>query len=618
MTIRLLPDALISQIAAGEVVERPASVVKELLENAVDAQAQSIQVELEEGGIRAIRIRDDGHGIAADELPLAVQRHATSKIASLQDLSRVMTHGFRGEALAAIGSVSRMSLTSKTADAPHAMRMDNHSGQWASSPAAGPQGTHIEVAGLFDQVPARKRFLKSAATELNHCKEAFTRIALIRPEIYWLLSHQGRAIARYPAGSADSRIAQCLDASESELRIIDTPAGPMRIRAWLVPPTQSRARADDQYFYVNGRAVRDRVLLHAVRSGYQDVLHGDRQPAFVLALDIDPELVDVNVHPAKSEVRFRESQAVHQAVHRAVRDALAATMVARPNGPTPDTHGIPTHARPSPQDRPASTASIFSSTNFNNRQANAAGATEAAFRFFGQDPAESAQGMNPAASSSFGIASRFDALTGRPTAAADPNQEMPLGFALAQLHGIYILAQNHLGLVLVDMHAAHERIVYEGFKRQFESSDQVIASQALLAPIALHASPLEMETVTQHHNVLHKLGFDIDAIGDRQIAVRAVPAVLAQGDLTTLVRDTLADLAEHGAALGVEAQRNELLASMACHAAVRANRSLTIPEMNALLREMERTDRADQCNHGRPTWLQFSIADLDRLFLRGQ
>lgn len=588
MTIRLLPDALISQIAAGEVVERPASVVKELLENAVDAQAQSIQVELEEGGIRAIRIRDDGHGIAADELPLAVQRHATSKIASLQDLSRVMTHGFRGEALAAIGSVSRMSLTSKTADAPHAMRIDNHSGQWASAPAAGPQGTHIEVAGLFDQVPARKRFLKSAATELNHCKDAFTRIALIRPEIYWLLSHQGRAIARYPAGSADSRIAQCLDANESELRIIDTPAGPMRIRAWLVPPTQSRARADDQYFYVNGRAVRDRVLLHAVRSGYQDVLHGDRQPAFVLALDIDPELVDVNVHPAKSEVRFRESQAVHQAVHRAVRDALAATMVTRPAvamaGTVPDP----------------------------------VAATTAAFRFFGQNTTESNQPINAATGGLSGIASRLDTLASRPVAAADPSQETPLGFALAQLHGIYILAQNQQGLVLVDMHAAHERIVYEGFKRQFESSDQVIASQALLAPIALHASPLEMETIAQHRKVLHKLGFDIDALGDRQIAVRAVPAVLAQGDLTTLVRDTLADLAEHGAALGVEAQRNELLASMACHAAVRANRSLTIPEMNALLREMERTDRADQCNHGRPTWLQFSVADLDKLFLRGQ
>lgn len=588
MTIRLLPDALISQIAAGEVVERPASVVKELLENAVDAQAQSIQVELEEGGIRAIRIRDDGHGIAADDLPLAVQRHATSKIASLQDLSRVMTHGFRGEALAAIGSVSRMSLTSKTADAPHAMRIDNHSGQWASAPAAGPQGTHIEVAGLFDQVPARKRFLKSAATELNHCKDAFTRIALIRPEIYWLLSHQGRAIARYPAGSADSRIAQCLDANESELRIIDTPAGPMRIRAWLVPPTQSRARADDQYFYVNGRAVRDRVLLHAVRSGYQDVLHGDRQPAFVLALDIDPELVDVNVHPAKSEVRFRESQAVHQAVHRAVRDALAATMVTRPAVAM-------TGAVPDP-----------------------VAATTAAFRFFGQNTTESNQPINAATGGLSGIASRLDTLASRPVAAADPSQETPLGFALAQLHGIYILAQNQQGLVLVDMHAAHERIVYEGFKRQFESSDQVIASQALLAPIALHASPLEMETIAQHRKVLHKLGFDIDALGDRQIAVRAVPAVLAQGDLTTLVRDTLADLAEHGAALGVEAQRNELLASMACHAAVRANRSLTIPEMNALLREMERTDRADQCNHGRPTWLQFSVADLDKLFLRGQ
>jgi DNA mismatch repair protein MutL len=591
MTIRLLPDALISQIAAGEVVERPASVVKELLENAVDAQAQSIQVELEDGGIRAIRIRDDGHGIAADELPLAVQRHATSKIASLHDLSRVLTHGFRGEALAAISSVSRMSLTSKTAQAAHATRIDNHSGQWSSAPAAGPQGTHIEVAGLFDQVPARKRFLKSAATELNHCKDAFTRIALIRPDIHWLLSHQGRAIARYPAGSAASRIAQCLSANDDELRVIDTVAGPMRVRAWLVPPTQSRARTDDQYFYVNGRTVRDRVLLHAVRSGYQDVLHGDRQPAFVLALDIDPELVDVNVHPAKSEVRFRESQAVHQAVQRAVRDALGATIATRPAA-----LGL----TPSPTTAPSAWSASVTSAPANRAPSPG---------LFAREP-------SPPADDFF---RRFAAATAAPPSVPHRQEDdHPLGFAMAQLHGIYIVAQNAAGLVLVDMHAAHERIVYEGFKRQFEFNNQPIPSQALLSPIALPASPLDVEVLQQHQDVLAKLGFHLDALGDRQIAVRAVPAVLAQSDITTLVRDTLNDLAEHGAALEVEAQRNELLAGMACHAAVRANRTLTIPEMNALLREMERTDRADQCNHGRPTWLQFSIHDLDKLFLRGQ
>lgn len=612
MSIRLLPDALISQIAAGEVVERPASVVKELLENSVDAKASTITVELEDGGIRAIRIRDDGQGIPADQLPLAVQRHATSKIASLHDLSRVMTHGFRGEALAAIGSVSRMSLTSKTADALHAMRIDNHSGQWSTGPASGPQGTHIEVAGLFDQVPARKRFLKSATTELNHCKDAFTRIALIRPELHWLLLHQGRALVRYPAGSANARIAQCLSTAENDLRVIDSTAGPMRIRAWLVPPTQSRARADDQYFYVNGRAVRDRVLSHAVRSGYHDVLHGDRQPAFVLALDIDPELVDVNVHPAKTEIRFREGQAVHQAVARVVRDALGATMSSRPGA---------MHSSQSISDRAS------------DPQAAVAEHTPTTSALFAREPQSTDaqrffQRFSVAAMPSAGAWPQERAVrtpTVSPGSGADPlaaaapqHHEYPLGFALAQLHGIYILAQNQSGLVLVDMHAAHERIVYEGFKQQFESGTSVISSQSLLTPVALHVSPLDIETVEQHRDVLSRLGFEIEPLGDRQIVVRSVPAVLSQTDIATLVRDTLADLAEHGSAIGVDAQRNELLATMACHAAVRANRSLTIPEMNALLREMEQTDRADQCNHGRPTWLQMSIADLDKLFMRGQ
>lgn len=614
MTIRLLPDALISQIAAGEVVERPASVIKELLENAVDAAATSIQVELEEGGIRAIRIRDDGTGIAADELPLAVQRHATSKIATLADLSRVATHGFRGEALAAIGSVSRMAITSRTADAPHAARIDNHSGQWSASPASGPQGTHIEVAGLFDQVPARKRFLKSAATELGHSKDAFTRIALIRPEIHWLLSHQGRAIARYPAGSATQRIAQVLDAREDELRVIDANAGPMRIRAWLVPPTQSRARADDQFFYVNGRSVRDRVLLHAVRSGYQDVLHGDRQPAFVIALDIDPELVDVNVHPAKSEVRFRDSHAVHQAVHRAVRDTLAAAIDQRTalagQSTSISSLGAGPGLSPGWGSSPGSIAGVGSSPAAPISSVSAGlfarepgPAVSDFFKRFAQQSSAQRQAQGPIAFHAGGIGG---------------NDEHPLGFALAQLHGIYVLAQNKTGLVLVDMHAAHERIVYESMKKQFDSDIQSVPSQALLSPLVLHASPLDMETFANHAEVIGRLGFAITALGDQQLAIRAVPAVLSDGDPTALVRDTLAELAEHGAALEVEEQRNALLAGMACHAAVRANRILSIPEMNALLREMERTDRIDQCNHGRPTWIQFSIAELDKLFMRGQ
>lgn len=590
MPIRLLPDALISQIAAGEVVERPASVVKELLENAIDAGAQSISVELDEGGIRSIRIRDDGAGISADELPLAVERHATSKIASLDDLAQVLTHGFRGEALAAIGSVSRMTVTSKTADSMHATRIDNHQGRWAVSPASGPQGTHIEVAGLFDQVPARKRFLKSAATELNHCKDAVTKIALIRPEISWLLSHQGRALVRYPAGDAESRILQVLDLDAEYLRRVDAQAGPMCIRAWLAAPTQSRTRADDQYFYVNGRSVRDRVLMHAVRSAYNDVLHSDRQPAFVLALDIDPTLVDVNVHPAKSEVRFRESQAVHQAVARAIRDALASPIDARPSAPG---------QQQAPDARPwssmASRELAFPSTQGDVSTA----------RLFAAEPKAVPRPFSPAP------------VAGRTPFPISGNEEHPLGFALAQCHGVYILAQNRQGLIMVDMHAAHERIVYESMKQQADTQD-TMASQTLLTAIPLSVTALELETIATHEKILTQLGFQVSLLSDQQIAIRAIPILLSDADPTALLRDTLTELAKFGSASGIEIQRNEILATMACHAAVRANRQLTIPEMNALLREMERTDRADQCNHGRPTWVQFSMAELDRLFMRGQ
>ncbi len=586
MPIQVLPDALISQIAAGEVVERPASVIKELLENAIDAGASQISVELEDGGIRAIRVRDDGTGIPAGELPLAVQRHATSKIGSLQDLSRVMTHGFRGEALAAIASVSRLAITSKTTAEKHASRIDNHLGQWAVTPASGGQGTHIEVAGLFDQVPARKRFLKSPATELNHCKDVFLKVALIQPQIQWLFSHQGKVLLRLPAGAALARIAQCLKVDSGAVRTVDALAGPMHVRAWLAPPTESRARADDQFFYVNNRAVKDRVLLHAMRSAYSDVLHGDRQPAFVLAIELDPALVDVNVHPAKTEVRFRDSAAVHQAVYRAVRDSLGASLASRQvSGTVPDTVPQP-NIFPSPAWQPAS---------LDLGPVSLPKASEPwPAQVYSRPHAHASVGANPG------------------------NDEHPLGFAIAQVHGVYVLAQNKAGLVVVDMHAAHERIVYESMKRQFEEAAGPLPSQALLSSIALNASPLEMETLKKHHDTLERLGFDLNALGSQQVAIRALPVLLSDSDPATLVRDTLAELAEHGQALEIESQRNELLATMACHAAVRANRMLTIPEMNALLRQMERTQRADQCNHGRPTWLQFSMADLDRLFMRGQ
>lgn len=581
MAITLLPDALISQIAAGEVIERPASVVKELLENAIDAGAQHITLELEDGGIRRICVRDDGTGIPADELTLAVQRHATSKIHSLNDLSRVMTHGFRGEALAAISSVSRTSLTSKTQAAPHATRISNDLGDWKLSPAAGSTGTTVDVIGLFDNVPARKRFLKSPATELGHCRDAFTRVALIQPAIHWTLSHQGKALVRYAAGDMSQRVAQLLNASPQDLRLTDVQAGPLRVKAWLLPPTQSRARADDQYFYVNGRAVRDRVLAHAMRSAYADVLHGDRQPAFVVALEIDPELVDVNVHPAKAEVRFRESQAVHQAVSRAVRDALSAAIEQRQ----------PVHSSAMPGQGSEPRLGLEPATP---TQSGA---------LFAREPAHDQ--------------TTWTQFFSRPSTPAE-TEDYFLGFALAQLHGIYILAQNKAGLVVVDMHAAHERIVYESLKQQFESPTQSIASQSLLSPIPLRASPLELETMQEHQATLDRLGFSLSLLGQEQIAIRAVPAVLSQSDAVALVRDTLAELAQHGQAIKAETERNELLATIACHAAVRANRTLTLPEMNALLRQMEQTDRADQCNHGRPTWRQFSIADFDRLFMRGQ
>jgi len=585
MTIRLLPDALISQIAAGEVVERPASVVKELLENSVDANARVIHVELEEGGIRAIRIRDDGDGIPEEELPLAVQRHATSKIGSLEDLARVTTHGFRGEALAAIGSVSRCSIISRTLAMTHAKRLDNHSGQWSISPASGPNGTQIEVAGLFDQVPARKRFLKSPATELNYCKDAFTRIALIRPAIQWLLSHQGKPIIRYAAGSAENRVAQCLGTEAATLRTIESTVGPMHIRAWLVPPVQSRARADDQYLYVNGRSIRDRALQHAVRSAYSDVLHGDRQPAFLLAIDLNPELVDVNVHPAKTEVRFRDGQAVYQAVLRTVRDAL----------------GVP----PGNRFADSPPASTTLSRQFLGRQAPSTGVMTPGL--FQQPLSDSPQVSAYLAREQ--LSARAPALRDAPV---PDHEEHPLGFALAQLHGIYILAQNKAGLVLVDMHAAHERVVYEALKHQTHTS------QSLLSPVSFQATPLELELLGQYSALIDALGFMLSPLGVSQIAIRGLPALLMQSNPITLVRDTLAELAQHGNTTDIERQRNEILSRMACHAAVRANRQLSIPEMNALLREMERTERADQCNHGRPTWISFPISDLDKLFMRGQ
>ncbi|MGA0908365.1 MAG: DNA mismatch repair endonuclease MutL [Burkholderiaceae bacterium] len=606
--IALLPDVLISQIAAGEVIERPASVVKELIENAIDAQAKTIALTLEEGGIAKIQVRDDGSGIAAEDLPLAVARHATSKIRSLDDLMQVASHGFRGEALAAISSVASVAITSRTAEAGHANCLSNSSGSWQISPAAGGQGTTIDVGQLFFSVPARRRFLKSAATELHHCKEAFVRQAMIRPEMGWQLTHQGRVLLKLSPTKALARVAQLLDVEEQTLRELDLQQGPLQLSAWLQTPTAAGNKTDQQYLYVNGRAVKDRMLMHAMRSAYADVLHGDRQPKYVVSLQIDPSLVDVNVHPAKSEVRFKDSQAVYGVVVAGCKKALASAA---------QTESPPVFAS-------AAASASMTGTSGQLPWAPGPGAAQpgaaqpaanwpSAWQAFYQ-AGQSSSPMQGGSLSSLSVAdpgASYAEASGHAS-----SHEHPLGYALAQLHGIFILAQNHKGLVVVDMHAAHERIVYERLKAQHDQGG--MAMQTLLAPIAMAASPLEVETAHQHQGLLEQLGFSLSSLSETSLAIRGVPVMLSGGDAVSLVRDTLNELAQHGQAHNLEEARNQLLGTMACHGAVRANRALTIPEMNQLLRDMESTERADQCNHGRPTWVQLDLAMLDRLFMRGQ
>lgn len=598
-TIALLPDLLISQIAAGEVIERPASVVKELLENAVDSGAQRISLALEDGGIRRIRVQDDGHGIAADELGLAVTRHATSKIRSMEDLQRIGSHGFRGEALAAVASVAQLTLTSRTAQAEHASQISNGSGTWSVAPAAGGVGTTVDVQALFHAVPARRRFLKTPATEWGHAREAFVRQALIQPAIEWQLSHQDRVVMRLAPSESSRRVAQVLDLEEASLRRVDEQRGPLRLEAWLQVPTAVTGRSEQQYFFVNGRAVRDRLLIQALRMAYADVLHGDRQPTAVVSLTLDPELVDVNVHPAKAEVRFREGQAVFQAVLSACKAALASSQALATGLPTSGMAG----------QAPEATAKVASSWGhlqssmplYNALGAPASGPLQAA--------PGAAQHAFAAAPAGLNANTAWVAEPPAPTA----EQPHPLGYALAQLHGIYILAQNAHGLVLVDMHAAHERVVYERLKQSTQAN-----VQTLLEPLTMKATADEVELAQRESSTLLGLGLLVTPLGADMLAIRGVPSLLSQVPLEPLVRDTLRELGEQGSATGLAAQRDALLATMACHAAVRAHRSLSLPEMNQLLRDMEQTARADQCNHGRPTWLQWSLGDIDRLFLRGQ
>jgi len=612
--IRPLPDLLISQIAAGEVVERPASVLKELLENALDAGATAIQVALEEGGVKLIRIADDGCGIARDELALALTRHATSKIASLEDLEQVATMGFRGEALASIAAVARVTLTSRAAGAPHAWRLQGETGA-APEPAALIAGTVVEMRDLYYNTPARRKFLKAEGTEFAHCAEAVKRIALAHPEVAFTLTHNGRAMLQLPRADARRRAAAILgDDFVGEAREVNAAAGPLALTGIAALPAHARARGDAQYCYVNGRFVRDKVLAHALREAYQDMLHGSRYPAYCLFLDIDPAAVDVNVHPAKTEVRFRDSRAIHQFVYHAVNKALSAPL----GGLAAETTiSELAPAAAVPDNIPAATAAA--APNYLPPQQASLLAAEPAVRAYADFVAAARPVPSTGSASDVGaFAPRFTPSPGGMPATDEPAPAgMPLlGYALAQLHGVYILAQNAAGLVVVDMHAAHERILYEKLKAAVDA--RVIATQALLIPAVFAASAFEVAAVEEQTEALAALGFEIAVVGPAQLAVRAVPALLQAGDPAALARSLLAELREHGATQLMTARRNELLATMACHGAVRARRQLSLPEMNALLRQMEATERADQCNHGRPTWVQLSMDELDRLFLRGR
>ncbi|MCD6076186.1 MAG: mutL [Ramlibacter sp.] len=593
--IRELPDELVSQIAAGEVVERPASVVRELVDNALDSGATQVTVRLLAGGVRLISVEDDGCGIAREELPLALRRHATSKIASLADLESVGTMGFRGEALAAIASVSELHLLSRTPGQASAFLLDAGSGELR--PAARATGTTVEVKELFFSTPARRKFLKTDATELAHCVEAVRRHALARPDVGFTVWHEGKLCEQWRPGTPDQRLADVLgDEFLAESVSIETAIGPVRISGRAGIPDAARSRADWQFAYVNGRYVRDKVITHAARSAYEDLLHGHRQPVYALHLQVDPARVDVNVHPTKIEVRFRDSREVHQAVRRAVEAALSAPRAGNAAVPMPAAAvpvAQPLWRQPAipfvPQvgERVSDMSALWSVGRVAEGTAAFAPSTESA-------------GV-PSAS--------------RP-ANEVPTGEWPLGRAIAQLQGIYILAENAQGLVVVDMHAAHERIVYERLKAQMDA--QEIRSQPLLIPAAFPATPAEVATAESSQSTLELLGLQVTPFTPKTLAVRAVPTTLAQGDPVELARSVLAELAQHDASSVVERARNELLATMACHGAVRANRRLTLDEMNALLRQMEETDRSDQCNHGRPTWRQLTVRELDALFLRGR
>ena len=608
MSIRRLPPELVNQIAAGEIIERPASVLKELLENALDAGAGAIQVDIEAGGMRLIRVRDDGRGMAPADLALAVASHATSKIAALDDLEHIATLGFRGEALPSIASVAALRITSRPMDADHGHRLEAGPAQApVPVPAPHPPGTTVEVRDLFHSVPARRKFLRTERTELRHVQELLRRMALGRPEVAFRLTHNGRELlhlSALPAEHSEQRVRELMGRAFTEAALhLDTEAAGLRLRGWIGLPTASRGQPDLQYVYLNGRMIRDRLVTQALRRAYADVLFKDRFPAYLLHLQMDPALVDVNVHPTKHEVRFRDGRLVFDFLHRQITRALAH------GGAAPEAPSVET-GRPEAQ---VESAPVSSPWRGDSGGGSGSGPDFPAAPRPGHLPLPVAE-----ARAIYGVPADET-----PAGEAGPDHEdvrdrgMPrLGHAVAQIHGVYVLAESATGLILVDMHAAHERIVYERLKRQY--AQEGIARQPLLVPVAVAVTPAEADLAEDSGALLEAVGLEVDRAGPEQLRLRAVPALLARADGEALLRDVLADLRAQAGTAAVEARQQHLLATMGCHGSVRANRRLTPAEQDNLLREMERTPNIDQCNHGRPTWVALGMADLDRLFLRGR
>ncbi|MFN2409981.1 MAG: DNA mismatch repair endonuclease MutL [Halomonas sp.] len=628
--IHVLDPRLANQIAAGEVVERPASVTKELIENAIDAGSQRIEVDIEAGGARLIKIRDDGVGIGEQDLPLALARHATSKIDSLEDLEGVSSLGFRGEALASISSVSRLELVSNALDDPRQgwrVVAEGRGMETRVTPAPHPRGTSVSVRDLFFNTPARRKFLRTEKTEFAHVEEAFRRQALSRYDIAWTLRHNQKVVHQLPPGNSEAarerRIASLLGNNFIEhARYIEREAGALRLSGWVGLPTHSRAQADQQYFFVNGRVVRDRLVAHAVRQAYRDVLYNGRHPVFVLYLTLDPDVVDVNVHPTKHEVRFRDGRMVHDFLYSSLHHSLAD---ARPNAE--DVSGDSSSLTSAQEEAPADPARWQqqgmalspSASPSNDRHPGGERVRRFMQGYQALHPDHEETLLTPQPTGHEGESIKAQGNVREAPLAmphSDPTSAPPLGYAVGQLHGVYILAQNAHGLVLVDMHAAHERIVYERMKNQLAASR--VDTQPLLVPVSLAASRSEVATVESEREAIATLGVELDVAGPETLLVRQLPALLSQADPEALVREMLEELARFGRTHQVEARIHELLSSMACHGSVRANRRLTLDEMNALLRDMERTERSDQCNHGRPTWTQMDMKALDRLFMRGQ